>query len=417
MLDHVSRFIGAFTGLAIGDAFGYPCRDMTFEQICERFEKKGCLRLAVSGKTNTALFTDATQMSLFTTDGILWATLSQGDEGVNYTEYVFYAYQMWLYTQTKTVAGEEYTWLFDMNQNPYRSKLIKTKGLYRKAFSEPINVEILSRMRNLSYGKITKPQNTLDDTGAIKRVMPAGLFFNYDTELAFRAGADFAAITHGSPSSYLSAGCYCAIIAELINNKSIDDATVAAIEILQTYKGHEELLETLQKAQSYLNDPEVPPLVAISHIGTENKAVHAFAVALFAATLFEDSFENAIRLATNHDGQSDVCGALCGGILGAYHGAHFVSPKWLKKLSYLRLIEDIAISLAENSYFRDENDTDDSDNFDGVPPSENASNSKESKGLAGLKNKFKNKIKGETEPISDSEPELEIGNDLGSSSE
>jgi ADP-ribosylglycohydrolase len=324
---------------------------MTFEEICSRFEKKGCLRLAVSAKSNTALFTDATQMTLFTTDGILWAALSQHEEGVNYTEYVFYAYQLWLYTQTKTVAGDEYTWLFDKSANPYKSKLIKTKGLYKPRFVDSVNVDLLSKMRNLAYGKITVPLNNFSDSGAIKRVLPAGLFFNYDAELAFRAGADFSAITHGGAASYLSAGCYAAIIAGLVNGRSMDDAIGKATAILRTYKDNEEVIDVLEKVQGYLGDSEISPLAAISHIGTDDNAAQVFGVALFAAALFEDSYENAIRLAVNHDGCSDVCGAMCGGLLGAYHGAEFVPKKWVQKLSYLRLIEDIAISLMENSYF------------------------------------------------------------------
>lgn len=355
-IDHASRFIGAFTGFSVGDAFGYPCRDMSFLEICDRFEKTGCLRLAVSAQTNTALFTDATQMMLFTADGILWAALTQKEDGVNYTEYVFYAYQLWLYTQTKKVAGEEYAWLFDKSLNAYRSKLIKTKGLYQNRASEKTNVELLSKIRHSSYGKIISPLNELSDTGAVKRVMPAGLFFNYDTELAFRAGADFAAITHGGAVSYLSAGCYSAIIAELINGAAMDDAIIRSLKILKTYKNHEKVYEVIDRVLNFLSDETMSPTAAISRIGTDDDAAQALGVALFAAALFEDNFQNAIRLAVNHDGRSDVCGALCGGLLGAYHGAGFVPKKWLQKLSYLRLIEDIAISLVENSYFNEEND-------------------------------------------------------------
>lgn len=354
MLDHASRFIGAFTGFSVGDAFGYPCRNMSFEEICARFEKTGCLRLAVSNKTNTALFTDATQLMLFTTDGILWAALTQKEEGVNYTEYVLYAYQLWLYTQTKTIAGDEYSWLFDKTVNAYRSKLIKTKGMYQKRFTESQNVDVLSKVRNSNYGKIISPLNNFSDTGAVKRVLPAGLFFNYDSELAFRAGADFSAITHGSPVSYLSAGVYSAIIAELINGATMDNSIKKALDILKTYKNNEEVIKVIEKVRKYLSDDNISPLNAISRIGTEDDAAQALGVALFSAALFEDSYENAIRLAVNHDGRSDVCGAMCGGLLGAYHGAGFVPKKWLQKLSYLRLIEDIAISLVENSYFNEE---------------------------------------------------------------
>ena len=365
MIENVSRFIGAFTGFTVGDAFGYPCREMTFHELCNRFEKTGCLRLAVSAKTNTAVFTDATQMSLFTTDGILWAALSQNEEGVNYTEYVFYAYQLWLYTQTKSIAGNEYAWLFDKQANPYKSKLIRTKGLYQNQYIDSVNVDTLSRIRNLTYGKISAPLNSHDDSGALKRVLSAGLFFNYDSSLAFRAGADFAAITHGSPTAYLSAGMYAAVIAELVNGKSMDDGIDSAVEILKTYGGHEEVLGVIEQVQEFLDDKHITPLAAIAHIGTDDNAAQVLGIALFSAALHEDSYENAIRLAVNHDGLSDVCGALCGGLLGAYHGAEFVPKKWVQKLSYLRLIEDIAISLAENSYFNEDEDNDNTgDNAD-----------------------------------------------------
>jgi ADP-ribosylglycohydrolase len=356
MIDNISRFIGAFTGFTVGDAFGYPCREMTFPEICNRFEKNGCLRLAVSAKTNTALFTDATQMSLFTTDGILWASLSSSEDGVNYTEYVFYAYQLWLYTQTKSIAGDEYKWLFDKSANTYKSKLLKTKGLYQTRFMNPVNVDLLSKMRNLSYGKISKPLNNFSDSGALKRILPAGMFFNYDVELAFRAGADFAAITHGSPVSYLASGVYSAVIASLVNGESIDTAIEIATEILVTYKYHSEVLEVIEKVQDYLGDDNISPQIAVSRIGTDDDAAQVLGISLFCAALFEDSFENAIRLAVNQDGLSDVCGALTGGLLGAYHGAEFVPKKWVQKLSYLRLIEDIAISLVENSYFNEDDD-------------------------------------------------------------
>ncbi|MCL2036711.1 MAG: ADP-ribosylglycohydrolase family protein [Oscillospiraceae bacterium] len=395
-IDNASRFIGAFTGFAVGDAFGYPCRELTFEEICRRFEKKGCLRLAVSSKTNTALFTDATQMTLFTTDGILWAALSalsesdtegEHSDGVNYTEYVFYAYQLWLYTQTKTIAGAEYSWLFDKQVNPYKSKLIRTKGLHQKRFSDPVNVELLSRMRNLAYGKITAPINGIEraDSGAVKRVLPAGLFFNYSPELAFRAGVDFSAITHSSPVSYLSAGFYSAVIAELINNADIDTAIERAAKILKTYRNSGEVLAVIEKVQTFLEDENISPRAAISHIGTSDNAAEVLGVALFSGALFEDSYENAIRLAVNHDGQSDVCGAMCGGLLGAYHGVGFIPKKWVTKLSHLRLVEDIAISLVENSYFNEkqddqDEDPDNSDDFDGSGDSEFSQQSHENGG-------------------------------------
>jgi ADP-ribosylglycohydrolase len=185
-------------------------------------------------------------------------------------------------------------------------------------------------------------------------VLPAGLFFNYDTEIAFRAGVDFAAITHGSPVSYLSAGVYAAVIAELINGENIDEAIEKAFQILKTYKNHQEVALVIDKVQNSLEDDSILPMDVIKYIGTEDNAAQVLGISLFCAALFEDSYENAIRLAANQDGLSDVCAAMTGGLLGAYHGAGFVPKRWVLKLSHLRLVEDIAISLVENSYF-DEN--------------------------------------------------------------
>ena len=103
------RFTGCMLGAAVGDAFGYPLEGMEYEDMCDRFDHIGAIDLAVSKKSGTALFTDDTQMTLFTADGILWADMMGGKNGdIDYAEYVFYAYQFWLYTQTKTVAGKEY---------------------------------------------------------------------------------------------------------------------------------------------------------------------------------------------------------------------------------------------------------------------------------------------------------------------
>ena len=51
---------------------------MTFSEICERFEKKGALELAVSKKFRKALFTDFTQQTLFAAEGLYLAEKAEG---------------------------------------------------------------------------------------------------------------------------------------------------------------------------------------------------------------------------------------------------------------------------------------------------------------------------------------------------
>jgi len=351
------RFLGAFLGFAIGDAFGHPIRDMEFSEMCKRFEKHGCLELAVSRQTETALFTDATQMMLFTADGIIWADGEANGGEINYTTYVFYAYQFWLYTQTKTIAGKEYAWLFDTEQSGRQCRLLKAKGLYKNRFEDKTNIDALLGARDNKYGRLIVKINDNADNGGLKRVLPAGLYFNYDPEIAFRAGADFAAITHTAPEGYLAAGCYSAIIAELINGTSLEDAVNVAMRILKDYDDHERTLQVLEKALAFVSDAKTPPRTAISSLGQGKNAEEALAIAVFCASLHCEDYANAIRLASNHDGESDVCAALCGGIFGAYRGAGSIPKRWLKKIQYYNLLLDAEEELFNVTVFREKKRT------------------------------------------------------------
>jgi ADP-ribosylglycohydrolase len=346
------RFEGALLGFAIGDAFGHPVREMEFSEICGRFEKHGCLELAVSKQTETALFTDATQMALFTADGIIWADREAKGMEINYTTYVFYAYQYWLFTQTNTIAGKEYAWLFDTERNRRQCRLLKAKGLYKNRYADRTNIDALLSARDGQYGRLIHKINDNADNGGLKRVLTAGLYFNYDSEIAFRAGADFAAITHTAPTGYLAAGCYCAIIAELINGESLENAINISMRILKEYEGHEPTILALDAALELIRDESVSPRIAMNQLGGGKNAEEALAVAVFCASLHSERYDNAIRLAANHDGDSDVTAALCGGILGVYRGASVIPRKWLKKIQYYNLIMDVGEELFGITVFR-----------------------------------------------------------------
>ncbi len=353
LISNRDRFEGAFLGFAIGDAFGYPARGMSFMHLCERFEKHGCLDLAVSKRSGYALFTDATQMMLFTADGIIWADRESKGREINYTSYVFNAYQLWLYTQTKTVAGKEYAWLFDESKNPYRSRVLMAKGMYKNRFVERTNIDALLAARDMNYGKLFSKINDNTDSYGLKRVLPAGLYFNFDTKIAFRAGLDFAAITHTTPTAFLSAGVYCAIIAELINGEALDNSVKKAMSILKQYDDHEAVLMALDLALSCYYDESLTPSEAIAKIGLGHEASEALAIAVLCALMHQDSFVHAIQLAVNHDGASDVCAALCGGILGTMYGISFIPKRWIKKIQYYNLIIDMEESLFDITVFNE----------------------------------------------------------------
>ena len=60
-----------------------------------------------------------------------------------------------------------------------------------------------------------EPLNQSKGCGGVMRVAPIGLF-GPDPHSAFKVGCEAAAITHGHPSGYYSAGAFAAIIQNLI---------------------------------------------------------------------------------------------------------------------------------------------------------------------------------------------------------
>ena len=362
----MDKFEGGLIGCAVGDAFGYPLMALTFPEICKRFEKAGALELAVSRKTGTALFTEATQMALFTADGIIWAQ----NEKVAYengavANYVFYSYQLWLYMQTRAIAGSEYEWLFNKEQNPNMSSLLRSKGLGKKRRLADTNIDALFDARNGAFGTLSKKVNTNDDAGAVKRVLPVGLFYGDNSDMAFRIGCDVGAVTHSAADGYLPCGVFAATVAELLQGKNVDDAVSGAMALLAAYPENENTYNALQKAIDLANDQDVDPREGLEELGDGISAVSCLSIAVYSAILHQSNYKYAIALAANHGGDSSACAAITGGILGTWYGLKKLPKDWTKKVQYRNLLETVADVLYDNSEFQEFDDEDDEEDEDG----------------------------------------------------
>ena len=70
-------------------------------------------------------------------------------------------------------------------------------------------------------GSIEQPINNSKGCGGVMRAAPCGLVDHGD---AFLLGCEVAAITHGHPSGYLTAGCLASIVHDLLQEIPLDDA-------------------------------------------------------------------------------------------------------------------------------------------------------------------------------------------------
>jgi ADP-ribosylglycohydrolase len=316
---------GCLLGGAIGDALGYTVEFMTMEEILKIYGKKGIRDLICDQTTGKALISDDTQMTAFTTDGLVWADQKAKVKGIySYIPCIFYAYQKWLYTQTGSFADKTYEFLL-------KGEILKWEELFARRAPGPTCLMSLSESINGKFGTIKHKINDKKGCGAVMRAAPVGLCFTKDPQKAFRIGAESGAITHGHPSGYLSAGLFAFIIAEIIQGIEIEEAVKAGLEELKKWDGHEELYTIMTKVLDIAKE-EAEPYEALISLGQGWVGEEALAIAVYSAIRYKTDFKEAVCLAANHGGDSDSTAAICGNIMGAYLGSLEIPYKWIKEV-------------------------------------------------------------------------------------
>ncbi len=325
------RFTACLLGGAMGDALGYTVEFMDMGQIQSWFGRMGITELQLESRTQKALISDDTQMTLFTLDGLLWAH----ERSTPYLSGLYPSYLRWLYTQTGKTSHPE---ILDLQPHEKNGGILAEKALF---FRRAPGSTCLNALLGGAMGTMTHPVNNSKGCGGIMRTAPVGLFLWNDPAYAFRIGAEAAAITHGHPTGYLAAGALAAIIALLQNERTILQATAEALRYLRRYENHEETTAAIERALE-LASGSLNAEHAIRMLGLGWIAEEALAIALYCA-LKAKSFTRGLILAVNHDGDSDSTGAICGNLLGAA-GQFELPADWESRLE---LAEYIALRAQE----------------------------------------------------------------------
>jgi len=331
------RFAGCLLGGAAGDALGAAVEFHSRDQIVRTFGASGIRDFAPAYGRRGAV-TDDTQMTLFTAEGLIRAALRPAGEAPDDTAAaaVYRAYLRWLATQGEAPLGGPGA--------PNDGWLLGLPALHaRRAPGR----SCVSALRSGRMGTRAAPINDSKGCGGLMRAAPAGLISAGDPERAFRLGSETAAITHGHPTGYLSAGAFAVIIDRLIAGETLAAAVAAGRARLRGETGAEETLAAMDAA---LERAEAPPLpVEEAGLGEGWIAEEALAIALYCA-LVEPDLERAVVRAVNHSGDSDSTGAIAGNLLGAALGVAAVPARWHEALELrdeiLRLAEDMAAVVA-----------------------------------------------------------------------
>lgn len=333
---------GSLVGGAVGDALGYEVEFMSLATIRKRFGENGITDYALD-RSGLAEFSDDTQMSLFTAEGLLNAI----SEGKTFEEdvipYISTAYEHWYYTQGHAPLKMRKSWLTHI------------KALWSRR--APGNT-CMSALQTISLPKGAPVINNSKGCGGVMRVAPIGIFSAarpkvLDLEHAGYLAGHAADITHKHPLSTYSSMALAMIVADCIAHDNVDQEKFQFIVINNVFKllglyfkewaQLSELQELVQRAIDFAVSDKTDT-DAIRELGEGWVAEETLAIAVFSVMRYIDNFEKCIRCAVNHDGDSDSTGAVAGNIIGAILGYSAIPQKYLTNLE----LHDVLISVADD---------------------------------------------------------------------
>lgn len=329
------HFTGCLLGGAVGDALGAPIEFMSIDTIRAQWGPDGVTGY-VEYEDGTGAFTDDTQMTLFTAEGLLRARHREVQRGIGgaVVPITWRSYQRWLLTQGEASPVKD--------PELESGWLIREKDLFARR--APGNT-CLGALRSGQEGTMEKPINNSKGCGTIMRVAPAGLMHWNDPEAAFRVAAETSALTHGHPTGFLSAGHFAAMIAEIAAGSNLAAAVGTATRILVTCPDHKETLRAVEKALELHAKADACTPEAIATLGAAWIAEEALAISLFCALQHCDDFSAAVLAAVNHSGDCDSTGAIVGNIVGLLLGRDAIPRAWITNLRAAALVEAVGEDL------------------------------------------------------------------------
>lgn len=338
----LDKAIGCIVGGAIGDTLGYAVEFFSLDQITKIYGKEGIKNYELD-EHSIAHFSDDTQMTLFTAEGLLNAFVNGKLSEKDLRQSICRAYDCWYTTQTRPPEIISDSWLSHLHQ------LWVPRA--------PGNT-CMSAMESIRFGGIDCVSNFSKGCGGVMRVAPIGVFAAahpvlFDFEFTGRIAGMAAFLTHKHPLSTYSSMALAMIVSECILRNEIDRDILRSIIIDHVFK----TLGTLFKGDKHLGDLfnlilkamalsglNKPDTECIRELGEGWVAEETLAIAVFSVMRYINDFEKSIVCSVNHSGDSDSTGAVAGNIMGAIVGYKKIPDKFKANLE----LHDILVSTAED---------------------------------------------------------------------
>lgn len=333
---------GSLVGGAVGDALGYEVEFLSLAAIRKRFGEQGITRY-VTDRDGVAQFSDDTQMSLFTLEGLMSGVIAtEAGRPDAVLPYITRAYLAWYRTQMSAPVPLADSWLSRLRTLWSR----RAPGL-----------TCLGALESLDCGQ--EVYNSSKGCGGVMRVAPVGIFSGAHPDLygdadTARLAGEAAALTHKHPASTLASALCAMTVAACVATDGhigaeefrliVDRCFVGLRDVFPEYTDELLPLAAIVRRALDLAEGGMPQTDAIRILGEGWVGDEALAIALFSVMRHIDSFEDCVVCAVNHDGDSDSTGAVAGNIIGAILGYSAIPEHYLDALE----IEPVLVSAADD---------------------------------------------------------------------
>lgn len=328
---------GSLIGGAVGDVLGYEVEFMSLSAIRKRYGEKGIVNYELD-RNGVAEFSDDTQMSLFTAEGLLNAISTEKYHYPDILPYISDAYHYWYTTQTLPPLLMSKCWLTHL------------AALWSKRAPGMTCMSALA-----SHGPVV---NNSKGCGGVMRVAPIGIYSGAHSKLldmvqAGQLAGMSADLTHKHPLSTLSSIALAMLVSDLITHEKVNrdkfrfiivNRILKLMELHGYSSEHFDFLSQLIVKALDLAVSDVSDTEAIRELGEGWVAEETLAIAIFSVMRYIDNFENCIVCAVNHDGDSDSTGAVAGNIIGTILGYNAIPEKYLTNLE----LHDVLVSVADD---------------------------------------------------------------------
>ena len=334
-------FRGCLLGLAVGDAMGYTVDSKTLDEICTDYGPNGLLGYdLVNGYADV---TSYTQLAAFTANGLLLGLTRGQLRGIMAppVRYIALALREWSRSQHYCEQEKNHCWLSTVPE------------LKRRRCMDTWMLSTLSRE---PLGTMEEPVNRSDHPAPLTEAIPIALLgqdLNLPQQELTRLGAEAAALTHGSPDSFLSAAALTHAMHHVVSSDSIDpeDLVRDTLNAIQLQFGREypqtaKLWELAQMAMTLAQSENISQMEAMERLGCRT-APEVLAGVLYACVTCRGDFDAAMITAVNHSGRSAAVGAITGAILGARLGDETLPEFYLESLEPTQHLLELADDLVQ----------------------------------------------------------------------